>query len=251
MIGLFPETSVMLPRKFLLGCALAGLLPLAAVAAETRYVVIAVTGLVSDIKEGQTIDAGTSITLPPATSVHLLSATGQMVFLDGPFSGQVAAPSSAAPAGDGQVIARLAKFLSERRVATSALGATRSGVTAPQAREPADPWQIVVDESGGQCGRPSHVQLWRKNAAAEVKVRLSSTRADPVRAAWPRGQNALLLPAQFAVDQSTFQAGIGDRVTTIDLHLAPANLSNPAEIADWMVRVGCRRQALLFLETLR
>ena len=74
----------MLLRKFLLGCALAGLLPLAAAADETRYVVIAVTGPVSDIKEGQTIDAGTAIILPSATSIRLLSATGQMISLDGP-----------------------------------------------------------------------------------------------------------------------------------------------------------------------
>lgn len=241
----------MLPRKLLFGCTLAGLLPLAAIAAETRYVVISVTGPVSDIKEGQTIDAGAPITLPPAASIRLLSATGQTVSLDGPFSGQVAVPSSGGATGDGQVIARLAKFLSERRIATNALGATRSGVIAPHAREPADPWQIVVDESGVQCGRPSHVQLWRKNASAEVKVRISSAGVDAVRTAWPRGQNALPLPAQFAVDQSTFQAVLGDRVTMISLRLAPANLSNPAEIADWMVRVDCRRQASRFLETLR
>ncbi len=241
----------MLPRKLLIGCTLAGFLSLTAVAAEPRYVVIAVSGPVSDIKEGQTIDAGASITLPPTASVRLLSATGQTVSLDGPFSGRVAAPSPATAAGDGQVIARLAKFLSERRIATNALGATRSGVIAPQAREPADPWQIVVDESGVQCGRPSHVQLWRKHASAEVKVRISSAGADPVRTAWPRGQNALPLPAQFAVDQSTFQVGTGDRAATISLRLAPANLSNPAEIADWMVRVGCQRQASRFLETLR
>jgi hypothetical protein len=238
-------------RKWLFGCAFAGLLPLAAAAAEIQYVVIAVAGPVADIKEGQTVDVGAPITLPPGASIRLLSATGQTVALEGPFSGAVAAPSAAAAVGDAQVVTRLAKFLSERRVSGGALGATRSGVVAPQAREPADPWQIVVDESGVQCARPPDVQLWRKNATAEAKVRLSSARGDPVRTAWPRGQNVMPLPAQFVVDRSEIHAGVGDRIVTIGLRLAPAGLSNPAETADWMVRVGCRRQAALFLETLR
>lgn len=241
----------MFSRKIIFGFALACLLPLAAAASQSQYVVIAVTGPVPDIKEGQRINAGETIMLPPATSVRLLSATGQMISLNGPFSGPLAAPSPGAPAGDSQVITRLAKFLSERQVTTSALGAMRSVVLTTHLKEPSDPWHIVIDDSGVQCGRPPHIQIWRKDARTEAHLQLSSAGSDATRIAWPKGQNALPLPAQFVVDQSTFQAAIGDRVTAVRLHLPPAALSNPAEIADWMVRVGCRRQVALFLETLR
>ena len=238
----------MIARKIIFGFALACLLPLAVAAAQFQYVVIAVTGSVPDIKEGKQINAGETIMLPPATSIRLLSATGQMLSLSGPFSGPVAAPAPGAPAGDGQVITRLAKFLSERQPTTSALGAMRSVV---QLREPSDPWHIVIDDSGIQCGRPPRVEIWRKDARTETHLQLSSAGGEAARIAWPKGHNTLPLPAKFVVDQSTFQAAMGDRVTAVKLHLPPAALSNPAEIADWMVRVGCRRQVALFLETLR
>lgn len=240
----------MFPRRIIFGFALACLLPLAT-AAESQYVVIAVTGPVPDIKEGQQINAGETVLLPPATSVRLLSATGQMLSLTGPFSGPVAGPSPGAPAGDGQVITRLAKFLGERQVTTSALGAMRSVPLTTHLKEPPDSWHIVISESGVQCGNPPHIQMWRKDARTEAYLQLSSSGKDAIRVVWPKGQNALPLPAQFVVDQSTFQAAIGDRVTAVRLHLPPATLSNPAEIADWMVRVGCKRQAALFLETLQ
>ncbi len=241
----------MFARGIICGFALACWLPLAAAAAESQYVVIAVTGPGADIKEGQRINAGETIVLPPATSVRLLSATGQMVSLSGPFSGPVAAPSPGAPAGDGQVVARLAKFLSERPVTTGALGAMRSVPLTARLKEPSDPWHVVMGESGVQCGRPPHIQIWRKDARTEAPLQFSSAGSDAIRAVWPKEQNAWPLPAQFVVDRSTFQVAIGDQVTTVRLHLPPATLSNPAEIADWMVGVGCRRQATLFLGTLR
>ena len=241
----------MFSRGIIFGFILACLLPLATASAQSEYVVIAVTGPEMSIKEGQRIDAGKTITLPAAASIRLLSATGQMVTLSGPFSGPAAAPAPGTPAGDGQVVARLAKFLSERPVTTNTLGAMRSVLSAAHLKEPPDPWHIVISESGVQCGRSPHVQMWRKDARKEAHLQFSSAGGDAVRVVWPKERHTVPLPAQFVVDQSSFQAVVGDQVMAVKLRLSPAALSNPAEIADWMVATGCKRQAMLFLETLR
>ena len=245
------KAAPMFSRGIIFGFMLACLPLFAAAAAELQYVVIAVTGPEMNIKEGQRIDAGKTITLPPETSVRLLSATGRMISISGPFSGPVAAPETGAPAGDAQVVARLAKFLSERPAATSALGAMRSVPLTAHTKEPSDPWHIVISESDIQCGRPPHIQMWRKDARKEAHLQLTSAGGDAVRVVWPKEQNTLPLPAQFVVDQSSFQAVVGNQVMTVRLRLSPEALSNPAEIADWMVATGCKRQAILFLETLR
>ena len=223
-------------------------MPVAALAAEDQFVVIAVTGQVQDLKAGQRIAPNAQVNLPVGASAKLLSASGQIVTLKGPHAGTVATQPKGAAATDDQVISRLAKFLGERQVQSGALGVIRAG--PPRTREPTDPLMVVVGDRGQQCARGSNIQLWRRNAELDASLEIRSATAGTVRLAWPKGANAADLPRAFAVDRTTFEVSLDGLVSNVSLHLAPATANNPATLADWMVGQKCDRQAALFLSSL-
>jgi hypothetical protein len=228
---------------------LAAFLGSAAWAAESQLVVIGVTGSVPGVKEGALVSTGQTLTVPAAASVRLLSAGGQVVVLNGPYDGPVKADGGANAAG-GQVIGRLAKFLGEREVSTKAVGAIRS--VPGQARPPAaDAWAVSIDRPGPQCGRLPDLEIRRHRAGYAAGLTVRSAKGESLELPWPAGSKAIALPPQFAVAGATVQIGLAGTSTTLALHLAPADLANPAAVADWMIGVGCTRQAALFLQSLQ
>ncbi len=249
----------MVRRALILIAAGIGLMTTAALA-EGELVIISVTGLVPDLREGQAVAAGAAIRLPPASTVRLLAASGKVVTVQGPFSGPVPLPSDTKPAGGGTPgLARLARFLTERPVETEgslgvmrevSLGAARPDELRPRLREPSDPWQVVAEESGAQCARPPAVDLWRKDAGTAATLERPAPPGPAAKTAWPAGKNRLGLPPEFAVDGSTLRVTLGGRTNAITLHLLPTSLSNPVEIVNWMIDKNCHRQAALYLEKL-
>ncbi|MBI4966824.1 MAG: hypothetical protein HZC25_01770 [Rhodospirillales bacterium] len=243
------------------GIGVAALVFLASAAfAQGELVILSVTGLVLDLREGQSVAAGATIRLPAASTVRLLAASGKVVTVQGPFAGPVPLPDDVKPAESGtQGLARLARFLIERPQGTEAslgavrevsLGAVRLTEPARPSREPSDPWQVVAEEAGAQCARPPEIVLWRKNAGPAAPYEMRAQPGPSVKAVWPEGEYRQSLRPEFAVDGMKLQVTLGGRASAITLHLLPPALTNPVDIANWMLDKGCHRQAALYLEKL-
>lgn len=233
--------------KLLIGLAVIWLTPWQAQAADPQLVVTAVSGQAAGLKAGQSLAAGATLDLPAGATVKLLSANGQVIVLKGPHSGPVETQAQSSSGVDDQVVARLAKFLGERQVQTGALGAIRSG--PPRTREPTDAFMVVVGDQGQQCAR-GQVTLWRRNAERDASLEIRSAGAGSTRLAWPKGTNSMALPPPFALDRISFEVILDGVANSVNLHLAPASIKNPAALADWMVSQKCDRQAALFLSSL-
>ncbi len=219
--------------------------------AAGELVVISVTGLVPDVQEGQTILPQSPIRVPPASTVRLLSASGKVIAIQGPYSGPALAQAEAKSATDGSPgVAKLAKFLTERQMAGGALGTMRSAAAPNKAREPQDPWMVAIEDSGAQCARPQKVDLWRKEARATETLLLRSAGGAQAKLSWMAGDNSQELGREFVSDGQSFQAALGSRTSAITLHLLPPSLANPVDIAAWLIEQGCRRQAELYLDKL-
>jgi hypothetical protein len=236
-------------RMFLIS---AGLCLLAAGArAEDALVVISIAGHIPELHEGQTVKPGAPVRLPAATEVRLLAPSGKVITLQGPYSGPAAQQTDAKSAGgDGQGLASLSKFLTERKMSSASLGTMRSAALPQRLREPQDPWLVVLEDSGQQCARSSKIGLWRRNSSATETLMLRSQDGAAAKLSWAAGDNSQELGQEFAIDGLTFQAVLGSRTSAITLHLLPASLSNPVAIANWMIGKGCRRQAELYLDKL-
>lgn len=233
--------------KSLLVMAVAWMMPVAAFAAGSQMVVIGVTGSLAQYKVGQQIEAGSSLKLPADTTLRLLSANGQVIALKGPYNGPATAKAAAGPS-DPQVIARLSKFLGERQVLSRTLGTVRSG--PPRTREPTDALMVLVGDRGSQCAQGPKVTLWRKNAEKDSTLEIGAGSGGPAKLGWSKGTNAVDLPSRFVKDKGTLDLKLDGVPSSVNLHLAPASLRNPAALADWMVRENCVRQAALFLGSL-
>ncbi|MBI4970119.1 MAG: hypothetical protein HZC25_18545 [Rhodospirillales bacterium] len=234
-------------RTLLLALAF-GLFALAA-QAEGELVVIGITGDLPGLKVGQTIAPGSPIALPAATSLRLLSAAGKTITLTGPYSGPLAAPAESGSAGTD--LARLAKHLTERPLATSALGTVRSAaIPHGMLREPADPWMILIHESGPQCARPPKATLWRRDARADETMFLRAESGATIKDRWPAGEHGRDLPGDLLADGQVVQAALGSRTSLVTLHLLPADQTQPVAIAAWMAEKGCRAQLERFLGAL-
>jgi hypothetical protein len=217
--------------------------------AEGELVVIAVTGDLPNLKVGQTVKPGSPIALPAATTLRLLSAAGKTITLTGPYSGPLAAPAE--PGGAGTDLARLAKHLTERPLATGALGTVRSAAL-PHAmlRDPSDPWMIVIHDSGPHCARASKATMWRRDARADEAIQMRAESGATVKDRWPAGEHGRDLAGELLADGQVLQAALGSRTSLVTLHLAPADLQNPIAIATWMIDKGCRAQLDRFLGAL-
>ncbi|MBF0168572.1 MAG: hypothetical protein HQL45_13180 [Alphaproteobacteria bacterium] len=221
--------------------------------ASGELVVISIEGSILGVKEGQMIAPGKQLTLPPASTLRLLSSAGKVTMLKGPFSGALpgAEDVRADTTGESQDITKLAQFLTERPKATTALGTMRSLGPSKQAQGAKDPWLIIAGQSGEQCARPPKTELWRKNAKADETLILQSKEGISAKFTWPAGKNSLELAREFALDGETVQVTLGKRKSAITLHLLPMWLNNHFEIVNWMIKKDCRRQADHYLSLLQ
>lgn len=230
------------------------LLMTAAFSAQAQQLVVIASGAPS-LKPGQVVNAGTAIEIPAGASVTLVSETGKMVTLKGPFSGPAKAGGKGGGkgGGDDKLIASLSGLLSGSGKETGSLGTMRAA-TPP--KPPSDAWVINTGKSGDFCVlAKGPVMLWREKAAkARILTLKNLTDKSRSKAEWPAGSATLEWPSKVNLtDGARYLLRMkGSRAARkLKLHLVPGGLASDAHRAVWMARNGCENQAMRLLAGLR
>ncbi len=204
-----------------------------------------------ELKPGTIIDDSKSFELAAGTGVTLVSESGKVMILKGPFSGLPGGDSKSA--GGGSLTASLAKLVGGQS-STSKLGVMRSD----KAEVPSDPWALNVERSGNHCARAGAAtapDLWRSKADKAVTLTLKMLpKGARASTDWPAGAERIGWPGEVALeDGGKYMARISGRSSAAKLviHLVPADLPTDAHRAVWMAGKGCIGQARALLAGLR
>ena len=206
-------------------------------ATASELVVVESHGL--RLTPGQAVDGSKPLSLLDGQTVTLITATGQIVKLEGPSE---AAPDSGVKAGAStDVSTAMAALITERRVRTSEVGVVRgeNDVKLP------DPWVVDVSHPGTSCvqaGKP--VVLWRVQDLRETPVAFApKDRSWNVSGTWPASTDRLSMPATMPLrDNWDYIVDLGGKLAPVTVRLIPPTVDNDAMRAGYMNEVGCENQ---------
>ncbi len=197
------------------------------------------------LKPGQTIAAGTTVTLPAGASATLLDQDGKTVTLTGPFSGL--AEAAAAAHGDPKVVTALSRLLVTAAADTSSLGMMRGAAIR-------DPYTIALT-GGTHCQVADRRPFFSRSSALAADARLTITAATGSEAVltWRAGRHETAWPTdELPALDGVYLLRLTDQPTPVRLifRRVPADLQGVAAVAAWMAGHDCANQALALLNAL-
>jgi hypothetical protein len=192
------------------------------------------------------IDDAKTIEIPVGAKITLISESGSVSVIEGPYSG---APGKEGAGGaDNGLIASLAQLIGGKPAQSAALGLMRAAKNEPSPSA----WVVDLRRSGSQCVKAGEKPvLWR---AASQKAATLSLRALPTggkanvkiaagtdQIAWPDGV--------VIKDGGQYLARVSGNATAskLVLRLIPADLPTDPHRAAWMADMGCTVQAKALL----
>lgn len=213
-------------------------------AAAGQMVVIEVSGV--DLAPGQMIDGATRLELPAGAKVTLVSESGAVSVIEGPYSG---APGKAA-AGDADsgLVASLAQLVGGKPAQSAALGVMRAAKSEPLPSA----WVVDLRRSGSQCVKAGDKPvLWRSvnTKAATLSLR-GLPKGGKAKVKFTAGTDRVDWPDAVAIkDGGQYLARLSGNATAskIVLRLIPADLPTDPHRAAWMADMGCTVQAKALL----
>jgi hypothetical protein len=205
-------------------------------AAAGQLVVIEAHGI--RMAAGATIDGSKPLSLQDGQDLTLLTASGQVIKLEGPSE---AAPEAGLQGGGGDdVKTAMAALITERKVRTSEVGVVRGDeVKLP------DPWVVDVTHPGTTCvqaGKP--VVLWRGGNLTATRVDFApKDRSWNISGNWPAAADRLSLPATMPLkDNFDYVVALGSNLAPVTVRLIPPAVNNDAMRAGYMIEAGCENQ---------
>jgi hypothetical protein len=110
---------------------------------------------------------------------------------------------------------------------------------------------IAVDSSGPRCLHSDPVVLWRGNAADAEQLTLVDARGARLASfTWPAGEARLAVPGHYFENGKRYLLQRPNQPVNLRVHKVLSLPNNPAALAAWMARNGCKAQALIVLEGL-
>ena len=206
---------------------------------------------------GDIILTGAGIRLNPNESVVLMSASGKLVELTGPFSGL---PEGKAP-DQFDLRGALHQLVRADFDEPVRMGAVRGATTDPEELQPTSlpldsrisPWPVHIGIPGAQCVVEDHrVSYWREAPIApmELSIQLLSDGRD-VTVPWSAETHELAWPQELPlVDGETYLLRPGNtlRSTSIRIVTIPARVKQTDRTAAaWLAANGCVQQARILM----
>jgi hypothetical protein len=230
-------------RHGLYGLLLLSILGAPGIAAELVITKSTVIGL----EPGMVIDGGQELTLRKNHKLSLISPTGKVINLTGPYTG--VPDSSQKSTGAGKLVTALSTLISGQRQGSSQLGAIRAGLSSRRV----DPYPIDITDAGDQCvvaGKP--VVLWAPGRAAPVdSVWIARSGSDEAaKVTWPKDAITAPWPKRVPViDGAQYELlrRPAKEETVVKLHVVPAVAGNKAELAVVMQEKNCMSQAFTLI----
>ncbi len=233
----------------LFGLASLGVAPVAL--AAQMLVVIDAENSGDSLKPGTMISADAPVKLAPGARVSLLSESGRLVVLSGPYDGKADNKGLIAGTPDApSVMAKLSKLIAGQQ-ATVATGAARSlGGQGPGKLLP-HPSFISVMTSGEKCVLSNWPELWRSDAKTTQVLTLTNARGLESIVVWPAGKDRVDLPDAYVAAGASVTANLAGRSVELHLNIHPGAARNATETFAWMADQGCNEQATALLAALR
>ncbi|MBT5809408.1 MAG: hypothetical protein HOI19_03495, partial [Rhodospirillaceae bacterium] len=198
---------------------------------------------------GMIIEGSQSVSVSKGHKLSLISPTGKVVNITGPYDGVL--DPSVSDKNKSKLLTALSILVSGDGKDSTQLGAIRDAASA----RGRDPFRIDVTASGAQCaieGKP--VTLWMPRGEPLEKIwleRKGSSDAAVVR--WPAGESEQPWPKSLAVnDGATYQLLLqpAKKETELLLRVIPAGVAgNKALLAAAMGERGCDSQAIAVLQS--
>jgi hypothetical protein len=217
--------------------------------AENGLVVI--SSAHSTIKKGAIIKSTQTIELQSGESLKLLSSTGGIIQVQGPYSGAIAFESKAS---DGSVLKSVSELVKNSKSTDFTLAIFRnSSVTTPTYRP--DIWGIDIRKSGKYCLRPNlPIYLWWPQALPGDLITLTdTTNSQSIELEWPEWKKYTAWPEILSVDDRVIYSVRNTEValfTEFKIQLLPTDLKDDMEQIAWMSDHDCKKQAIRLLGTI-
>ena len=219
----------------LAGLALLGGSPLAVAG---QWVVIAAEQ--TALQPGALLDGDQPLKLAEGAQLTLLAEDGKTLKLTGPYSG---APGNGSAAGvPADNLTAIASLLQGHQQSASTLGVMRGN----DLRLPPTADLINVDNSGERCLSGDPVVLWRGNAVNAEQITLTDAQGEQIaHLTWPAGKAELAAPGRYFEDGKSYLLQRTGKPVSLRVHKTATLPGNPAALAAWMAKNGCKAQALI------
>ncbi|GGB34229.1 hypothetical protein GCM10011316_02910 [Roseibium aquae] len=215
--------------------------------AHAETIVVAASGN-AGLEPGTRLDESVAISLPAGARITVLSRSGAMQVLDGPYSGFPAGQAESDPGRTAEPRwSAVLALVGDPDARSNVMGASRK--TDGDFIVPPGIWHVSVDSSGPRCTEPENVVLWRRDAARAEAVSVRSAAGRLTDIDWPAGDQTLTLPSPFALD-GRMMVSVGGDLRDLELAVAPVDVAGgaPGAILGWLVDRKCKRQALTLIE---
>lgn len=240
-------------RAFVQRGLFVSVLVLAGIGGAKAADLVVIKSNVQALAKGAVIDDAKPISVGAGQSVSLVSSTGAVVTITGPFEGAPSQRAGGGGTGDGRLVASLATLLQGHGADSSQLGATRAG----EAEVPDDPFHVNITRSSDHCvPAGTALKLWRPTAAKSERGKLKSLETGGLQKefTWAAGEMLADWPAGVPLkDGAAYLITSADRATParIIVHLIPATAGSGVAQAAWMAENGCNDQAMSVIAALR
>ena len=203
------------------------------------------------LKPGIMISADAAVTLAAGARLSLLSESGRLVVLTGPYEGKADTRGQNAGAPEAAtVMTKLSRLIAGQK-STVVTGAARSIAGGKDGRVPPHPAFISLEAGGEKCALSRWPELWRSDSKNTVSLTLTNRQGLVTALDWPAGENRIDLPSAYLEDGATVTANLAGRAVDLHLNVHPGNVRNPTEVFAWMADKGCTEQASALLAALR
>ncbi|MBF0382327.1 MAG: hypothetical protein HQL69_14985 [Magnetococcales bacterium] len=232
-------------KQLFISCSvLVGLL-FSTVALADNLIVYSAKGI--QLKSGAIISSTEGLTLQSGQELSLISPTGKMIKLVGPFNGL--------PMGNideknkKSVKEALLNLLSDSGRGEESFGITRSTDDVFKlANRPAPlptPWVLDVTKDGPYCYREGdQVIFWRSNKTKSTKIRIEILEHSwNAKTVWSKGKSQLASPSAMPViDGAVYQITLNKNSSKGSLNVVPDTLQSKLAQAAWLKEKGCISQ---------
>ena len=190
------------------------------------------------LRPGATLDSAKVLQLKQGQHVTLISDTGSVLKLDGPYNG----PPMASGGGGVNLSQTMLALVSQRQSRSGEYGTTRGVVTAALP----EPWLLDASHSGTGCLLENRTPVfWRPDAKGAAKLTVTPIdRSWKAVATWPAGQSRLTITTEVPMQGGeTYVIVLNGEEFAITMTLLPAALINDEMRTAWMANKGCEAQA--------
>ena len=211
--------------------------------------------------KGQLFSSNEPITLDDNKTISVIGDDGNLVLINGPFTGRVGDKRTNEKRTEGGVGSKLSAFMTSLSMLLTSKQETQLGATRSLSlngigdfTDNLDPWMIDITQEGHKCVNNTLPLLRRLNEEASVITFTSMLNNSSQQLHIPRGSAKIQWPSKLAVkDKDKYQVQLASSYKTHEIvfHKSKQGFKNPTFAAIWMAGKGCQQQANNMLSTLQ